>query len=144
MEAAGTGKAIAHEIGGVQNDTLRFGLHSVKSEIVGSHPLESAYQTTKDVQEQMKRKVLLNTYGSAFPLKMDLDRQILSRFQRPPGPIASSMLGFEAMTGSLEDFGFKDYLNDPRESETFRPLDMHNGMEVRLGLSKGPACPSFI
>ena len=45
MEAAKTEKAIAHEIGGIQNDTLRFGLHSVKSEIAGSHPLESAYQS---------------------------------------------------------------------------------------------------
>lgn len=33
---------------------------------------------------------------------------------------------------------------DPHDSETFRPLDMHHGMEVRLGLSKGPVCPSFI
>ncbi|THG04794.1 hypothetical protein TEA_001726 [Camellia sinensis var. sinensis] len=66
-----------------------------------------------------------------------------SRFQRPPGPIPSSMLGLEALTGGLEDFGFEDYLNDPRESETFRPLDMHHGMEVNLGLAKGPACPSF-
>jgi len=32
----------------------------------------------------------------------------------------------------------------PQDSETFRPVDMHHGMEVRLGLSKGPACPSFI
>ncbi|XP_057491911.1 cyclin-B1-2-like [Actinidia eriantha] len=144
MEAAKTEKAIAHEIGGIQNDTLRFGLHSVKSEIAGSHPLESAYQSTKEVQEQMKRRILVNTYGSAFPLKMDLDFQMLSRFQRPPGPIPSSMLGLEALTGSLEDFGFEDYLNDPCESEMFRPLDMHHGMEVRLGVSNGPACPSFI
>ncbi|GMP30909.1 hypothetical protein CsSME_00005351 [Camellia sinensis var. sinensis] len=107
MEAARREKAIEHEIGGLQNDTLRFGLHSVKSEIVGSHPLQSAYQS------------------------------------RPPGPIPSSMLGLEALTGGLEDFGFEDYLNDPRESETFRPLDMHHGMEVNLGLAKGPACPSF-
>lgn len=35
----------------------------------------------------------------------------LCRFQRPPGPIPSSMLGLEALTGSLEDFGFEDYLN---------------------------------
>ncbi|GMP30911.1 hypothetical protein CsSME_00005351 [Camellia sinensis var. sinensis] len=98
---------------------------------------------TKEVQEQMKRRILVNTYGSAFPLKMDLDQQMLSRFQRPPGPIPSSMLGLEALTGGLEDFGFEDYLNDPRESETFRPLDMHHGMEVNLGLAKGPACPSF-
>ncbi|GMN57042.1 hypothetical protein TIFTF001_026150 [Ficus carica] len=191
-------KTIAHEIGGVQNDALRFGLNGVKSDIVGSHPLESAFQSvcisslcltvwfprnfsvkfsrksgpkfgffavgvetgspasvaavllgfwtdyTRRTQEEMKRKILTNTYGSAFPLKMDLDRQILSRFQRPPGAIPSSMLGLEALTGTLDDFGFEDYLNDPRDSETFRPLDMHHGMEVRLGLSKGPVCPSFI
>lgn len=35
----------------------------------------------------------------------------LCRFQRPPGPIPSSMLGLEALTGGLEDFGFEDYLN---------------------------------
>lgn len=38
-------KKIAHEIGGLKNDALRFGLHGVKSDIVGSHPLESAYES---------------------------------------------------------------------------------------------------
>lgn len=38
-------KSIAHEIGGVKNDALRFGLHGVKSNIIGSHPLESSYQS---------------------------------------------------------------------------------------------------
>ncbi|GAV75632.1 UMP1 domain-containing protein, partial [Cephalotus follicularis] len=141
MEAA---KTIAHEIGGVQNDALRFGLHGVKSDIIGSHPLESSYQSARKTQEDTKRKILGNMYGSAFSLKMDLDRQILSRFQRPQGAIPSSMLGLEALMGSLDDFGFEDYLNDPRESETLRPVDMHHGIEVRLGLSKGPVCPSFI
>ncbi|KAE8709308.1 translation initiation factor eIF-2B subunit delta-like [Hibiscus syriacus] len=135
-------KTIQHEIGGVQNDALRFGLHGVKSDLIGSHPLQSAYESAKKRQEEMKRKVLVNTYGTAFPLKMDLDRQILSRFQRPLLP--SSMLGLEAMTGSLDEFGLEDYLNDPRESETVRPLDLHHGMEIRLGLSKGPVCPSFM
>ncbi|GAB2288825.1 hypothetical protein Dimus_023136 [Dionaea muscipula] len=141
MEAS---KTIAHEIGGVQNDSLRFGLHGVKSDIVEPHPLQSAYRSTKNTQEEIGRKILANTYGSALPLKMDLDRQILSRFQRPPGPIPSSMLGLDAFTGSLDHIGVEDYLNDPRDSEVFRPVDMHHGMEVRLGLSKGPVCPSFI
>lgn len=136
-------KTIAHEIGGIQNDALRFGLHGVKSDILEAHPLESAYQSAKDNQADMNKKILANTYGSAFPLKMDLDRQILSRFQRPPGPIPSSMLGLEAVDGSLDNIGFEDYLNDPRDSENARPQDMHHGMEVRLGLSKGPVCPSF-
>uniref|UniRef100_A0A2P2KWS9 Uncharacterized protein MANES_02G066100 n=1 Tax=Rhizophora mucronata TaxID=61149 RepID=A0A2P2KWS9_RHIMU len=38
-------KTIAHEIGGIQNDALRFGLHGVKSDLLSSHPLESAYHS---------------------------------------------------------------------------------------------------
>ncbi|KAJ6351394.1 hypothetical protein OIU78_007333 [Salix suchowensis] len=59
----------------------------------------------------MKRITLANAYGAAFPVQMGIERQMLSRFQRPPGPIPSSMLGLEALTGSLEDFAFEDYLN---------------------------------
>ncbi|KAK2381208.1 hypothetical protein P8452_31860 [Trifolium repens] len=137
-------KTIAHQIGGVQTDSLRFGLPGVKSDIIGAHPLESSLQSVRGMEEAMKRQCKVNLYGSAFPLREELDRQILSRFQRPPGVIPSSMLGLETVTGSLDHFGFEDFLNDPRESETFRPLDMHHGMEVRLGLSKGPVYPSII
>lgn len=137
-------KTIEHEIGGLRNDALRFGLQGVKSEIVGSHPLESAYQSASVREEQVKRKILANTYGSAFPLKMELDRKILSRVQRPPGIIPSSRLGLEAMTGALEDFGVEDFLSDAHDIETFRLPDLHHGMEVHLGLSKGPICPSFM
>ncbi|CAH9117689.1 unnamed protein product [Cuscuta europaea] len=92
----------------------------------------------------MKRTVLANTYGFSLPTRMELERWILSRFQRPIGAIPSSMLGLEAMTGAVEDFGFEDYLNDPKESESVRPSNLHHGMEVRLGLSKGPVCPNFV
>ncbi|KAH9675864.1 hypothetical protein KPL70_018950 [Citrus sinensis] len=157
---------ISHQVGEFQNDVFRFDIHGVKSDIVGSHPLETLCQSAKQREEEMKRRILVNTYGTAFPMKMDFDRQILSRFQRPTGAIPSSMLGLEAVTGSLEDFGFEHYLNgllvdrcvpthivhqhvvgsfgNPRESESFRPADLHHGMEVRIGLSKGPAHPSFI
>ncbi|KAF8378485.1 hypothetical protein HHK36_029827 [Tetracentron sinense] len=36
-------KTIAHEIGGI--DALRFGLQGVRSDIVGSHPLQSAQES---------------------------------------------------------------------------------------------------
>ncbi|XP_058088043.1 cyclin-B1-2-like [Magnolia sinica] len=137
-------QTLAHQIGGLQNDALRFGLQGVKSEIVGQHPLQSLTESARRKEEETKRMILSNTYGSALPLKMDLDRQILSRFQRPPGALPSSMLGLEALDGSLDCIGVEDYLNDPRNSETFRPADLHHGMEVRLGLSKGPVYPSFI
>lgn len=98
---------------------------------------------SKAMQAQTKRTLLERAYGSAFPMKMDIERQILTRFQRPPGLIPSSMLGLESLTGELEEFGFQDFLNDPKDSDTFVPLDLHEGMEVRLGLSKGPASRSF-
>ncbi|XP_011019756.1 PREDICTED: cyclin-B1-2-like [Populus euphratica] len=136
-------KTIEHQIGEV-HDSLRFGLDTKRGDIIGSHPLESALLSVEKNQEEMKRITLANAYGAAFLVQMGIERQMLSRFRRPPGPIPSSMLGLEALTGSLEDFGFEDYLNDPRESETLRPVDMHSGMEVRLGISKGPACKSFM
>ncbi|KAF8091600.1 hypothetical protein N665_0441s0007 [Sinapis alba] len=137
-------KKIAHEIGGVKRDALRFGLNGVKSDIVGSHPLESSYESEKRCHEAMKRRIIGHTYGTALPLQMDMDTQILSRFQRPAGPIPSSMLGLEVYTGAIDNFGFEDYLNDPRDSETFKPVDFHHAMEVRLGMSKGPVAPSFM
>ncbi|PPD94688.1 hypothetical protein GOBAR_DD08285 [Gossypium barbadense] len=69
-------------------------------------------------------------------------RSSKTTFQRPLLP--SLMLGLEAMTGTLDDFGFEDYLNDPRDSETVKPLDLHHSMEVHLSLSKGSVCPSFM
>jgi proteasome maturation protein len=135
--------SIKHDL--VSNgDTLRFGLDSVKGEIVGAHPLESLHENSNKFWEEKKKMGLALTYGSSFNLRRDLDAQILARFQRPPGALLSSMLGFEALTGALDDFGFEDYLNLPQNSESFRPADMHHGMEVHLGISKGPVHPSFL
>ncbi|PPE02639.1 hypothetical protein GOBAR_DD00338 [Gossypium barbadense] len=38
-------KSIRHEIGGALNGALRFGLHGIKSDLVGSYPLQSAYDS---------------------------------------------------------------------------------------------------
>jgi len=45
MEDASASKYIPHQIGGLQNDSFRFGLDGVKSDIVGSHPLQSSLQS---------------------------------------------------------------------------------------------------
>ncbi|XP_042450070.1 cyclin-B1-2-like [Zingiber officinale] len=135
---------IEHDGIATNHDSLRFGLHTVRSDIVGTHPLQSHREYRSRLWEEKKRFLFDLTYGSAFNLRRDLDAQILSRFQRPPGALPSSMLGYEALTGGLEDFAFEDYLNLPQDSETFKPVDMSHGMEVRIGISKGPVCPSFI
>ncbi|PIA63492.1 hypothetical protein AQUCO_00201086v1 [Aquilegia coerulea] len=108
MEEVSQKKVIEHEIGGVKNDALRFGLHGVKSDILDVHPLQSALQSFEKTETQMQRSILEKTYGYALPMKMDLERQILARVQRPPG-LPSSMLGYEALTGNLDVFDCEDY-----------------------------------
>lgn len=53
------------------------------------------------------------------------------RFQRPPGAIPSSMLGLEAMTGSLDDFGFEDYLNG---NEILFIYQYHDVVHIQVAL----------
>ena len=94
---------------GRTDDLLRFGIHGVKSDIIEPHPLQSARRSVmfqqftntlsicllicdfavefmfgieqaKQTQDEMKKKILSNTYGAAFPMKMEMDRQILSKF----------------------------------------------------------------
>ncbi|KAG0605260.1 hypothetical protein M758_9G043800, partial [Ceratodon purpureus] len=136
------GIQLPHDVVG-SHDTLRHGLPAFKNDVLPVHPVEVIQRTSRALQAQTKRSLLERAYGSAFPMKMDIERQILSRVQRPPGLIPSSMLGLESLTGELDEFGFEDFLNDPKESDTIIPVDMHEGMEVRLGLSKGPVSRSF-
>eukprot|EP00252_Welwitschia_mirabilis_P016903 TRINITY_DN37651_c0_g1_i1.p1 TRINITY_DN37651_c0_g1~~TRINITY_DN37651_c0_g1_i1.p1 ORF type:complete len:144 (+),score=34.49 TRINITY_DN37651_c0_g1_i1:232-663(+) len=143
MDLDSVDRSLPHEAGAVP-DTLRFGLAGVKSDVIISHPVQIMEENAQKKQFETKRRILENVYGSALPLKMEIEQQILSRFQRPYGMLPSSMLGLESMTGALEEFGFEDYLNDPRDSETFVPPDMHHAMEVKLGLSKGPVCRFFM
>ncbi|KAK8583958.1 hypothetical protein V6N12_068211 [Hibiscus sabdariffa] len=75
--------------------------------------------------------IVLNLAGLGAKLHFSRSQHQGQRFQRPLLPY--SMLGLEALTGTLDDFGFEDFLNDPRESETVRPVDLHHSMEVRLG-----------
>ncbi|KAL6911650.1 hypothetical protein ACP4OV_000455 [Aristida adscensionis] len=129
---------------GETHDALRFGMDAgVRADLLPRHPVQSALQSEAKFWAEKKQSGAAAIYGSAFNIRRDLDAQILSKFQRPPGALPSSMLGYEALTGSLDDFGFEDYLNMPQDSDSFRQPDMHHGMEVRLGLSKGPICPSF-
>ncbi|KAG6482468.1 hypothetical protein ZIOFF_059099 [Zingiber officinale] len=129
---------------GVWRKTILMGEKCQPLDFSGAVHYDSAGRQRSRLWEEKKRLLLDLTYGSAFNLRRDLDAQILSRFQRPPGALTSSMLGFEVLTGGLDDFAFEDYLNLPQDSESIRPSDLHHAMEVRLGVSKGPVFPSFI
>ena len=114
------------------HDSLRLGLPSLREDAISTHPVQG-------IQEQPasrnKALMLKDLYGAAFPAKLQIEQQILGRFERLPG-LPSSKLGLEALTGALDEFGFESYLGQPQDSEVPAP-DMHSQMEARLGLADG-------
>ncbi|KAF2947465.1 hypothetical protein DAI22_02g370548 [Oryza sativa Japonica Group] len=100
-----SGGVVKKEIGG-NHDVVRFGVNdSVKGDLAPPHPLQASVHKEAKFWADKKRFGAEAIYGSAFNIRKDLDAQILSKFQRPPGALPSSMLGYEALTGSLDDFG---------------------------------------
>ncbi|KAB2611549.1 cyclin-B1-2-like [Pyrus ussuriensis x Pyrus communis] len=62
-------KTMKHQIVGIQNNALWFGLHSDKSDLIGTHPLKSALELAKLTQEQINTKILGYTYGKCVSTK---------------------------------------------------------------------------
>ncbi|XP_062229991.1 cyclin-B1-2-like, partial [Phragmites australis] len=94
------------------HDSLRFGLDgSVKAGLAPAHQLQATLLSEARFWKERKKLGADAVYGSAFNIRKDLDAQIISRFQRPHGAWPSSVLGYEALTGFMDDFRFEDYLN---------------------------------
>lgn len=127
---AGTGlpfKSQAH-------DALRNGLASLKEDAKQKHPVHTIQEETAipGMGNHTNPQMMRDLYGLAFPAKVDIEKQILSKFGRLPG-LPSSRLGLESLTGELDQFGFESYLGLPEFSEQM-PVDMHSQMEQRLGM----------
>lgn len=116
------------------HDALRNGLASLKEDAKQKHPVHIIQdETSIPGMNHTNPQMMRDLYGLAFPAKVDIEKQILSKFGRLPG-LPSSKLGLESLTGELDQFGFESYLGLPEFSEQL-PVDMHSQMEQRLGMS---------
>ena len=93
------------------------------------HPVEAIQLERRQAAGCKQQQMLRDVYGIAMPARMELERQILSKFSRMPG-LPSSRLGLEAMTGELDEFTFESYLGIG-DSE-IAPPDLHSVMETKL------------
>lgn len=117
------------------HDALRNGLASLKEDTQALHPVAAIQSSTEPLVgvRSTRLQMLRDVYGIAFPAKLEIERQILDKFERLPG-LHSSKLGLESLTGALDTFSFESYLGLPQDSET-PPPDMHSQMERKLGMS---------
>lgn len=119
------------------HDTMRQGLCNLREEVLPPHPVQAIQDAGRPAAAAgSKAQMLRQVYGVALPAKMQIEQQILGRFARLPGGAPSSKLGLEALTGTLDEFGFESYVGLPHDSEV-APPDMHSQMEARLGIAAG-------
>eukprot|EP00199_Chlamydomonas_sp_CCMP681_P005104 CAMPEP_0119104090 /NCGR_PEP_ID=MMETSP1180-20130426/2397_1 /TAXON_ID=3052 ORGANISM="Chlamydomonas cf sp, Strain CCMP681" /NCGR_SAMPLE_ID=MMETSP1180 /ASSEMBLY_ACC=CAM_ASM_000741 /LENGTH=136 /DNA_ID=CAMNT_0007088761 /DNA_START=75 /DNA_END=485 /DNA_ORIENTATION=+ len=118
------------------HDAMRMGLAALKEDALPKHPVELIQRDAQNQAQAAKLQMLRDVYGEAMPMRMHIERQILSKFQRLPG-IPSSQLGLEALTGTLDEFGFESFLGLPEHSGE-KPADMRAQMEQRLGMGTAP------
>ena len=116
------------------HDAFRNGLASLKEDVAITHPVEVIQRTHRQHAQTTKLQMMRDLYGVAVPAKIQIEQQILGRFQRLPG-LPSSHLGLESLTGALDEFGFESWVGLPSDSEQ-PPVDLHSQMEAKLGLGE--------
>ena len=166
------------------HDTLRQGLPALKADSQLVHPIAAVQagvrlsaltphsSLTSDVPQGPRThstaEMQANLYGSAFPARRELQRQILSRVRRLPGSgLPSARLGLEVMTGALhlspqrpcpaltslhlprvssgelDDFSFESYLGFPGEKEAAPAGSIHTRNEPRANGAPAVLRPGF-
>lgn len=128
------------------HDAMRQGLASLKEDAMTVHPVHEIQTKHKQVCSEEQLSMMKQLYGTAVPARMQIETQILGKFQRLPGSgLPSSKLGLESLTGELDEFSFESYLGMPgmQDSED-QPASMHHQMEQQLGMGTKPVARGFI
>eukprot|EP00027_Filamoeba_sp_ATCC50430_P008107 CAMPEP_0168550756 /NCGR_PEP_ID=MMETSP0413-20121227/5811_1 /TAXON_ID=136452 /ORGANISM="Filamoeba nolandi, Strain NC-AS-23-1" /LENGTH=126 /DNA_ID=CAMNT_0008581241 /DNA_START=30 /DNA_END=410 /DNA_ORIENTATION=- len=97
-----------------------------------NHPVEAIQKNHYIHLERMRNFTLNNLFGSHMCVRLQMEKTILSQFQRLP-TLHSEFVGLETIEGRDEQIDIDDYLNDPSESFT-AVSDLHTAMEKKLGL----------
>eukprot|EP00128_Syssomonas_multiformis_P006394 Colp12_sorted_trinity150504_noHs@23023 len=115
------------------HDTLRLGLHQAKDDLSSAHPVKYIQENSLKTKEQQRFNMLSRTHGQHFPMKLQMERNLVTQARRLPG-LHTSNVALETLLGLDECIEYEDFLNDPREQERM-PADVHTLMEKRMGWS---------
>lgn len=113
-------------------DTLRYGFASAKEEVAPAHPLEQSVANYGASQEALRMQVLRSTQGRHMPLRLQMERSIVSKIQRMP-PLESSMIALETLTGMDTCLSAEDIFRSP--SEAFATVDTHLAMQHKIKMN---------
>ncbi|KAL7747208.1 hypothetical protein RI367_007419 [Sorochytrium milnesiophthora] len=117
------------------HDSLRHGVASasVKARVSGSqHPMEVVVENYDKTQFETKLAMHRNVYGLHAPIRLQMERALVSQVQRLP-VLPSSNLALEILSGKDTSIDVEDFLGDVHDyTDT---LDLHAAMERKLKIN---------
>merc|ERR1711957_916848 len=101
------------------------------------HPVEKLLIDNGRRAERQEFQCLSMVHGVHAPLRLKMERELLSQFQRLPG-LPSSLAGLETVLGIDETIQFENVLNldvnNPNSRNMGPNFGVHDVMEARLGM----------
>ncbi|KAJ1979318.1 hypothetical protein H4R34_002872 [Dimargaris verticillata] len=116
------------------HDTLRHGFHNVHDSVTKRHPLEPTVTQWAQTQESLKLQMHNRLYGVHAPLRLIMERRIISQCARMQNPasLKHSNVSLDILMGKDETIDVEDVLFDPRVMAP--ATDIHAVMGKQLGM----------
>eukprot|EP00884_Botryococcus_braunii_P020985 jgi/Botrbrau1/7570/Bobra.0159s0020.1 len=118
------------------HDALRLGLRTLKDEASVVHPVQAVQENMVKHKDDSRVTMMRDIYGTGLAARYQIDKQILCRAGGLPGRVPTN-LGWEALSGELDEFGPESYLCRPEEAVA-QPPDFHSQMEAKLKMKTKP------
>jgi proteasome maturation protein len=101
-----------------------------------SHPVEKIQKEWKLSEKQLKLRMTQHVFGSHMPLRFQMEEYCARRAHVPQLSANGVVRGqhtysLDILTSFDDEFGFEDYLNDPRDSEE-QGVQFYEHMEAHM------------
>ncbi|KAJ3075476.1 hypothetical protein HDU98_007974 [Podochytrium sp. JEL0797] len=116
------------------HDTMRSGLHTVRSDVLAGHPLEAHLENWDLTQQQLRLDMARSVYGLHQPLRIQMEQHLVSKPKRIP-VLKQSNLAQDILSGKDSTIEFEDFLGESDPSMFL--LDVHGAAERSLGMTRG-------
>ncbi|ORY51433.1 proteasome maturation factor UMP1 [Rhizoclosmatium globosum] len=117
------------------HDTMRNGMHTVRSTVMPGHPLEAHLENWDLTQQQLKLDMARSVYGLHQPLRIQMEQHLVNKHVKRIPVLKQSNLAQDILTGKDSTIDFEDFLGDSDPSMFL--LDVHGAAERTLGMTRG-------
>lgn len=113
------------------HDAMRYGHKNVAHDLTLGHELEEHLANFDQTQENLKMTILRHADGVHMPLRMQMEKTMLSQVRKNP-VISRSNFSMDILKGRDTSISPEDFMG--RADDSTDTLDIHNAMLKSVGL----------